>query len=134
MGHMEPRNNPMAHFPKIRAERRKLPNALTTDEVQHLIARPRTDTVLGLRDRAMLVLLYGTGIRASECATLVEKNVDLGEQTIRVTGKGGHERVIPLNDEVVRTLRDYQMVRGTLGAKTFFPKPQRRSTIERDCV
>ena len=97
MGHLEPAANPLAHFPKLKAKPRKLPVVLSEEEVQHLLASPPKDIVLGLRDRAILALLYGTGIRASECATLTEENVDFATNTIRVTGKGGHERSIPLN-------------------------------------
>jgi integrase len=64
LGHLEPKNNPLAYFPKIKAAPRKLPVTLNADEVRRLIELPSTDNVLGLRDRAMLTLLYGTGIRS----------------------------------------------------------------------
>jgi len=63
----------MAHFPRIKPAPRKLPTTLTRQEVSALLDHPETDTILGLRDRALLTLLYGTGIRASECAGLAEK-------------------------------------------------------------
>ena len=94
---------------------------MSEEEVRGLLATPRTDTVMGLRDRALLVLLYATGIRASECAGLVEENVDLVEGVIRVMGKGGDERAIPLHPEVVHVLLQYRAARGTSGAsKPFF--------------
>jgi integrase/recombinase XerD len=117
LGYLEDRANPMAHFPKIKAAPCKLPVFLNHAEVQALLAVPSTDTVLGLRDRALLTLLYGTGIRASECALLREGDVNLPDATIRVLGKGGHERVLPLNCEVVRALAQYRQARGPL-AKT----------------
>jgi site-specific recombinase XerD len=119
MGHLEPRQNPMAHFPKIKAAARKLPTTLSRQEVTTLIEQPVTDTVLGVRDRALLTLLYGTGIRASECSGLAEQDVNWEERTIRVTGKGGHERTIPLNEDVLHMLRQYRLARG--GAKTHEP-------------
>ncbi len=121
MGHLEPDRNPMAHFPRIKAAPVKLPVFLTEDEVERLLAQPKTTTVLGMRDRALLTLLYGTGIRATEAATLRDCDVDLGNGTVRVVGKGGHERVVPLNVEVARVLAQYRAVRGrvTPGA-TFF--------------
>jgi site-specific recombinase XerD len=119
MGHLEPRQNPMAHFPKIKAAPRKLPTTLSREEVSALIEQPETDTVLGVRDRALLTLLYGTGIRASECSGLAERDVNWEERTIRVTGKGGHERTIPLNEEVLHVLRQYRLARG--GAKEHDP-------------
>jgi integrase/recombinase XerD len=112
MGHLEPRDNPLANFPKIKAARRKLPLTLNEEEVRRLIERPDTDTVLGLRDRAIMTILYGTGIRASECAGLAEQDIDWQEHTIHVVGKGGHERTVPLNEEVVHILKQYRLARG----------------------
>jgi site-specific recombinase XerD len=119
MGHLAPGENPMAHFPKIKAAPRKLPLTLSREEVSQLLEHPPTDTVLGIRDRAVLTVLYGTGIRASECAGLREQDIQWEERTIRVTGKGGHERTVPLNEEVVHVLRQYQLARG--GAKASEP-------------
>jgi site-specific recombinase XerD len=121
MGHLEPSANPLAHFPKMKAKPRKLPVVLSAEEVQNLLANPPKDIVLGLRDRAILALLYGTGIRASECATLTEENVDLLANTVRVFGKGGHERTIPLNPKVVDSLKAYRQARGEVPRhETFF--------------
>ena len=120
MAHLESRLNPMANFPKIKAAAKKLPVFLNEDEVRMLLATPRTDTVLGLRDRALLTLLYATGIRASECAGMTEGDVNLGDQTIRVIGKGGNERTIPLNIGVVGVLAQYRQVRGPLSRRDSF--------------
>jgi site-specific recombinase XerD len=121
MGHLLPAGNPLAHFPKLKAQPRKLPVVLSEEEVEKLLDKPDTDTVLGLRDRAILTLLYGTGIRASECAGLKEEDVDLGEKTVKVFGKGGHERTVPLNDRVCRALEVYRQARGMqAGEESFF--------------
>lgn len=121
MGHLEPRHNPLAGFPTIKAAPRKLPIVLDAEEVARLLATPRATTVLGVRDRALLALLYGTGIRASEGAGLRESQVDLRALTVTVLGKGGHERTIPLNAEVAARLREYIQVRGAqLPAAPFF--------------
>jgi integrase/recombinase XerD len=120
MGHLAPRENPMAHFPRLKAPARTLPVVLSADEVERLCAQPGTDTVLGLRDRAILVLLYGTGIRASECAGLRERDVDLEDRSIRVRGKGGHQRTVPLNDTVARAVALYRQVRGPVDAASAF--------------
>ncbi len=121
MGHLEPRQNPLAGFPTIRAAPRRVPVVLDGEEVERLLAAPRATTVLGVRDRAMLALLYGTGIRASECAGLREGHVDLRAFTVTVSGKGGHERTIPLNPQLVERLREYAWVRGAqLPAAPFF--------------
>ena len=121
MGHLEPRENPLIGFPTIKAAPRKLPVVLDGEEVGRLLATPRATTVLGVRDRALLALLYGTGIRASECASLRESQIDLRALTVTVRGKGGDERTIPFNDEVAARLREYVQVRGSqLPAAPFF--------------
>ena len=112
MGHLLPAGNPLAYFPKIKATPRKLPVVLSEAEVEQLLDQPGTDTVLGLRDRAILALFYGTGIRASECAGLKEEDVDLDEKLVKVRGKGGHERTVPLNDRVCGAVRAYRSARG----------------------
>lgn len=121
MGHLEPQANPLAGFPRIRAAARKLPTTLDTEELTRLLALARCDTVVGVRDRAIVALLYGTGIRASECAGLREGRVDLHALTITVRGKGGHERIVPFNEEIAAYLREYVQVRGPqLPAAPFF--------------
>ena len=73
MGHLEPAANPLAGFPSIKAVPRKLPVSLAPEQVRRLLVEPQSNTVVGLRDRALLALLYGTGIRASECATVASR-------------------------------------------------------------
>ncbi len=121
MGHLDARANPLAGFPSIKAVPRKLPTVLTAEEAEKLLAQPRADTVLGVRDRALMALLYGTGIRASECAGLRQRDVDLDALTVTVIGKGGHQRTIPFNENVGEALRRYAQVRGAaLPAAPFF--------------
>ncbi len=134
MGHLDAERNPMAHFPKIKAAPSKLPVFLSEDEVHQLLAQPRIETVLGLRDRAVLTLLYGTGIRATECASMREGDVDLRENTIRVLGKGGHERVIPLNPEVARVLERYRAVRGPALPTAPFFRSRRGRAMSRNAI
>ena len=112
MAQLNYNDNPLASFPSIKAVPRKLPVALSSEQMSRLLAEPKPDTVIGLRDRALLALLYGTGIRASECALLRNGNVDLKQLTITVQGKGGHERSIPLNPELAEVLRSYVEARG----------------------
>jgi len=134
MGHLAARDNPMAYFPKIRPGRRKLPVSYSQAEVSRLMAQPRTDTILGLRDRTMLMLLYATGIRASECSDLADAEVDLQEATIRVVGKGGHERVVPLNAEVAHMMRQYRLARGTPGSDGVFFKSRKGRRLSRSSI
>lgn len=134
MGYLEPRQNPMAHFPKIKAAPRKLPTTLSREEIATLLHHPPTDTVLGIRDHALLTLLYGTGIRASECAGLTEKDINWEECTIRVQGKGGHERTLPLNEEVVHVLRQYRLARGGAKANEPFFRSREGATLSRNAI
>lgn len=112
MGYLMPAANPMAGFPTIKATPRKVPITLTAQESQTLLDEPARNTIIGLRDRALLAVLYGTGIRASECANLQQRQLDLQALTITVNGKGGHQRTIPLNENVAAVLRLYCQARG----------------------
>lgn len=131
MGHLDTNDNPMAAFPTVKAAPRKLPVTYTDQEIETLLALPPDDTVLGLRDRAILALLYGTGIRVSECATLTEGDVDLGNRTITVTGKGGHERSIPLNDQVASAMQLYRHHRGPALPRAPFFRSRRGTGMSR---
>ncbi|MEJ2466426.1 MAG: site-specific tyrosine recombinase XerD [Candidatus Thiodiazotropha sp.] len=78
---------------------RPLPKSLTETEVESLLEAPELDDPEGLRDRAMLELLYATGLRVSELVGLQPEQVSLTQGVIRVTGKGGKERLVPMGDE-----------------------------------
>jgi site-specific recombinase XerD len=134
MGNLDPGLNPMEAFPKMKAAPRKLPEALDREEVGKLLDQPETGTVLGLRDKAVLTLLYGTGIRASECAGLREQDINWDEKTIRVEGKGGHERVIPMNEEVVHVLRQYRLARGGAKADEPFFRSREGNALSRNAI
>jgi integrase/recombinase XerD len=134
MGHFDPRMNPLAGFPKIKAAARKLPTILDTEETTRLIGAARLNTVLGVRDRAIVALLYGTGIRATECAELREGRVDLRANTVTVRGKGGHERTVPFNDEVAALLKEYVQVRGSQLPQAPFFRSKRGRSISRGTV
>lgn len=134
MDYLNPSDNPMANIPKIKSARKKLPVFLDEDEVRRLLSTPRTSTVMGLRDRALLTLLYATGIRASECAGLIESDVDLEGLTIKVMGKGGSERCIPLNKEVVEVLRQYQAARGPVLRRTAFFRSRGGHGLSRNAI
>ena len=86
---------------------RSLPKTLTEDEVDALLHAPNTDEPLGHRDRAMLELLYATGLRVSELINLRQSQVNFNQGVLRIIGKGDRERLIPLGDEAQRWLRDF---------------------------
>ena len=89
---------------------RRLPNFLTQDQIDGLIAAADEETPQGLRNRAILELLYASGLRVSEIAGLDANNADLDERTVRVWGKGSRERVVvmgvPAAEAVERYLDD----------------------------
>ena len=86
---------------------RRLPKYLSETQVEALLAAPDIDTMLGLRDRAMLETLYATGLRVSELVGLKLAQVGLAEGVVRVMGKGSKERLVPLGDESVAWLNRY---------------------------
>ena len=85
---------------------RPLPKSITEASVEKLLAAP-PDTTLGLRDRAMLETMYASGLRVSELVALALNELDLTTGLVRVTGKGGKERIVPLGDEAMSRLGDY---------------------------
>jgi site-specific recombinase XerD len=90
---------------------RRLPVVLKPGQVDRLLARPRPDDPVGLRDRAILELLYATGIRVGELCGLRLGDVDLVADTVRVLGKGAKQRVVPFGEPAREALVDY-LVRG----------------------
>ena len=98
---------------------RRLPKALSLEQVQAILAVPATDSEVGLRDAALLELLYGTGIRISEAVTLDVDEVDRLARTpadepapgLRVLGKGDKERIVPVGSYARKALDAY-LVRG----------------------
>jgi len=86
---------------------RKLPHTLSLNEVESLLNQPNTETLLGLRDKAMLEVLYATGVRVSELISLELNDLNLEVGFIRSYGKGGKERVIPLGEVAQSYLKIY---------------------------
>jgi integrase/recombinase XerD len=84
-----------------------LPRLLRTDETEALIAAVDTTTPLGVRDRAMLEVLYGAGLRVSELVGLPLSGLDRRSGLVRVTGKGGRERIVPLGEPALAALDAY---------------------------
>jgi integrase/recombinase XerD len=85
----------------------RLPKTLSEAQVEALLAAPDVDQPLGLRDRAMLELLYACGLRVSELVNLKTVHVSLADGVLRVTGKGAKERLIPFGEEAHRWLTQY---------------------------
>lgn len=94
---------------KLEAPRRapRFPKSLSEADVEALLAAPDVQTALGLRDRAMLEVLYASGLRVSELVALrtFEANLDAG--VLRILGKGAKERLVPLGEEAVHWVKQY---------------------------
>lgn len=104
---------------------RGLPKALSEREIEALLNAPDVDKPLGLRDRAMLELMYASGLRVSELTTLPLAALNLRQGVLRVTGKGGKDRLVPVGetalDWITRYLRDARpaLAKGCLAAALF---------------
>ncbi len=86
---------------------RKLPGTLAEEEVDALLQVPDTDSPLGLRDRAMLELLYATGLRVSELVGIRLGELSMSNGVIRITGKGNKERLVPMGEMALDWLQIY---------------------------
>ncbi len=86
---------------------RSLPQTLTEGEVEKLLAAPDLNDPLGQRDRAMLEVLYATGLRVSELINLKQSEINLNQGVLRIVGKGGRERLIPIGEEAQSWIREF---------------------------
>ncbi len=113
---------------------RRLPHFLSTVEAEALVTAPATNTARGLRDRALLELLYGAGLRVSELASIDMADLDLTNSQVRVTGKGEKTRVCLFGEPARNALREYiengrpQLVRGAQPA-LFIGREGRRLAV-----
>ena len=99
-------DNPAAEIDLPR-RRRRLPRSLSLGEVERLIDAANGTTPRSFRDRALVELLYGAGLRVSEAVGLERGGVDLEARTVRCIGKGDKERVVPLGSQAMEALRRY---------------------------
>ncbi|MBT2116184.1 site-specific tyrosine recombinase XerD [Dyella sp. LX-66] len=105
------RNEPGFEDPTLLIERprtpRSLPKALAEREIEGLLQAPDLDTTLGLRDRAMLELMYASGLRVSELVELPLASLNLRQGVLRVTGKGGKDRLVPVGELALERIEAY---------------------------
>jgi integrase/recombinase XerC len=99
--------NPAADLPAPKREQ-YIPNYLPVDEMFRLLDRPDRNNPLGLRDLAIMEVLYSCGIRVSELTAMNTESVDLEEGLVKVLGKGNKERIVPIGKEAMGSLRNYQ--------------------------
>ena len=85
----------------------RFPKAPVESQVESLLNAPNVETVLGLRDRAMLEMMYAAGLRVSELISMKSINVSISDAVVRVIGKGDKERIVPIGEEAMNWLARY---------------------------
>jgi integrase/recombinase XerC len=98
--------NPAVHI-GIPKKEKYIPNYLPVDDIFRLLERPDHDKVLGLRDLAILEMLYSSGFRVSELVSLDISSVDFDERLARVVGKGAKERIVPIGRRALEVVKTY---------------------------
>jgi len=86
---------------------RPLPDTLSEHDIELLLEAPEPSSILGARDKAMLEMLYATGLRVSELVNLSNDQINLRMGVLRVTGKGNKERLVPVGEQALSCLEDY---------------------------
>jgi site-specific recombinase XerD len=128
---LEPNQDPCARLPRMKKPLEKVGDILSVQEIEKLAGAPDANTLLGLRDRSMILLLCTTGVRASECASVRECDVDLENRLVRVLGKGNRERVVMLNEVTALALSNYIRFRGKQQLNESFFKVRTGKGIDR---
>ncbi|HYE02458.1 MAG TPA: tyrosine recombinase XerC [Phycisphaerales bacterium] len=104
-------SNPMTAI-RTPKQGKRLPKAITIEQIEKLLATPSDRDVLGLRDRAMLETLYSTGIRVSELVGMNMDDLDDAGEALRIRGKGKKERLVPLGTHALAAVRRYTAMLG----------------------
>jgi len=102
----EVQTNPMLLI-RTPKQTKRLPKAITVEQVEKLLSAPDNRDTLGARDRAILETLYSTGVRVSELVDLNRNDLDQTGQTLHIRGKGKKERIVPLGSHAIAAIRHY---------------------------
>jgi integrase/recombinase XerC len=111
------RNNPALNIITPKVEK-KLPQFIDKDSMVKILSLPDITTFAGARDSAILELFYGSGIRRAELLGLTLNDIDERNQTIKVTGKGNKQRIIPFTENAKQSIQRYIQFRKEIGAET----------------
>ncbi len=103
-GHVDVNPMLLIRTPK---QTKRLPKAITVEQIERLLSCPDNRETLGARDRALLETLYSTGVRVSELVDLNRNDLSMSEQTMHVRGKGKKERIVPLGSHAMAAIRHY---------------------------
>lgn len=114
-GHVKSNPAKLVSSPKVP---KNLPRFLTVDEIFSLMDKPEGDTFKATRDKAMLELLYSSGLRVSEMTSLDIVDLDIKESLVRVKGKGKKERIIPVGTDAMKAIQNYLPERISLRKKS----------------
>ena len=110
-------------------QEQRLPDYMTVDAVEELMEMPDINTTAGVRDRAILELLYGSGVRVSELVDLDLENISMNERLARVFGKGQKERIVPFGQKAAAALEKYLTERPALAVKKKGARQNERNAL-----
>ncbi len=110
--------NPFENMDSFKTHK-KIPEVLSKDDIEKLINTPDLSKREGIRDKAIMELLYGAGIRVSELINIELTDINLEEKIIRCFGKGSKERVVPVGDYLIDAVSNYLDIRNTFVKKEF---------------
>ena len=104
----------------IPKQNKNLPNSMSEKDVETLLSCINTKKDIEIRDKAMVELLYATGVRVSELINIKFSNIDMNRNVVRVLGKGSKERLIPFGDQAHDSITKYLQIRGKSQSKELF--------------
>ena len=104
----------------IPKQNKNLPSSMSEKDVEILLSSIKNNSNIEIRDRAMVELLYATGVRVSELIGIKFNNIDMNRRVIRIMGKGSKERLIPFGDQAHNAITNYLLVRAKSQAKELF--------------
>jgi integrase/recombinase XerC len=110
-------------------QEQRLPDYMTFDVMEELMETPDVNTRAGVRDLAILELLYGSGLRVSELVGLELESISMNERTSRVLGKGQKERIVPFGQKAAAALEKYFLDRPALAAKKQTARPEEKNAL-----